>query len=293
MKPAPFQYFAPDALEAALELKAQYGDEAKALAGGQSLIPAMNFRVAQPSILIDLNRINGLRYIHKNGALRIGAMTVQSAAEHDPLVAQYAPLLREAIPNIAHSQIRNRGTVGGSIAHADPASELPVVCMALNARMLARSKSAERWIEAKDFFSGLFSTSMQPDELLVEIEFPAIAAKMGFAFMEIARRHGDYAMAGVAALLSVDDEGNCEQARLVYLNVGDRPVEAFQASASLTGKPPIETAFKEAGQIASQQEMSPFGNLHASADYQRHLSAILTERALAKAYERARYSRVP
>lgn len=292
MKPAPFEYFAPDSLEAALELKAQHGDESKALAGGQSLIPAMNFRVAQPSILIDLNRINQLRYIHKNGALRIGSMTVQSAAEHDQMVAQHAPLLHEAIPNIAHSQIRNRGTIGGSIAHADPASELPVVCLALNARMLARSKLAERWIEAKDFFSGLFSTSLQPDELLVEIEFPAMPANAGYAFMEIARRSGDYAMAGLAALLSLDADGNCQHARLVYLNVGDGPVDATQASASLAGRPPTEAAFKEAGQIASQQEMSPFGNLHASADYQRHLSAILTERALAKAYERARYSQV-
>jgi carbon-monoxide dehydrogenase medium subunit len=293
MKPAPFEYFAPETLEAALELKAQHGDEAKALAGGQSLIPAMNFRVAQPSILIDLNRINELRYIHKNGALRIGAMTVQSVAEHDALVAQHAPLLHEAIPNIAHSQIRNRGTIGGSIAHADPASELPVVCITLNARMLARSKSAERWIEAKDFFSGLFSTSLQPDELLVEIEFPIMPANTGYAFMEIARRHGDYAMAGLAALLRLDANGNCEEARLVYLNVGDGPVDAVQASASLTGKPPTEAAFKEAGHIASQQEMSPFGNLHASADYQRHLSTILTGRAMTKAYQRARFSQVP
>lgn len=293
MKPAPFEYFAPDSLEAALELKAQHGDEAKPLAGGQSLIPAMNFRVAQPSILIDLNRINELRYIRTNGALRIGAMTVQSTAEHDPQVAKHSPLLHEAIPNIAHSQIRNRGTIGGSIAHADPASELPVVCLALNARMLARSKSAERWIEAKDFFSGLFSTSLQPDELLVEIEFPAMSANTGCAFVEIARRSGDYAMAGLAAMLSLDADGNCRQARLVYLNVGDGPVDAIQASASLAGKPPTDAGFAEAGHIASQKEMSPFGNLHASADYQRHLSAILTERALAKAYERARFASLP
>jgi CO/xanthine dehydrogenase FAD-binding subunit len=293
MKPAPFEYFAPDSLEAALELKSKYGDEAKALAGGQSLIPAMNFRVAQPSILIDLNRINELRYIRKNGALRLGTMTVQSTAEHDSLVAQHAPLLHEAIPNIAHSQIRNRGTIGGSIAHADPASELPVVCIAMNARMLARNKPGERWIDAKDFFSGLFSTALQPDELLIEIEFPSMAANTGYAFMEIARRHGDYAMAGVAALLGLKADGNCESARLVYLNVGDGPVDASQASANLIGKKPSAEAFKEAARIASQQDMSPFGNLHASADYQRHLSAILTERALTKALERARFSQVP
>ena len=293
MKPAPFEYFAPDSLEAALELKSQYGDEAKALAGGQSLIPAMNFRVAQPSILIDLNRISDLRYIHKNGALRIGSMTIQSTAEHDPLIAAHAPLLHEAIPNIAHSQIRNRGTIGGSIAHADPAYELPVVCLALDARMHAKSKSNDRWIHSKEFFAGMFTTSLQPDELLIEIEFPVMTANTGYAFMELARRHGDYAMAGIAALLSLDDDGNCQTARLVYLNVGDGPVEAHEAETILIGKKPSDVVFKEASLIASQKDISPFGNVHASADFQRHLSAVLTERALAKALERARFSQVP
>ncbi len=288
MKPAPFEYFAPDTLEAALELKSQHGDEAKPLAGGQSLIPAMNFRLAQPAILIDLNRISELRYIRNNGMLRIGAMTVQSQAEHDGLVARHAPLLHEAIPNIAHSQIRNRGTVGGSIAHADPASELPVICIALNARMRAQSSAGERWLEARDFFAGLFATTLQPDELLVEIEFPGMQANTGYAFMELARRSGDYAMAGVAALLTLDEEGNCKDAALVYLNVGDGPVEATQAVTSLKGIKPSAAAFSEAAVIASQKDMTPFGNLHASADYQRHLSAALTERALAKALERAK-----
>ena len=290
MKPAPFEFFAPETLQAALELKSQHGDEAKPLAGGQSLIPAMNFRLAQPAILIDLNRISELRYIRKNGSLRIGAMTVQSQAEHDGLVATHAPLLHEAIPNIAHSQIRNRGTVGGSIAHADPASELPVICIALNARMRAQSKSAERWLEARDFFAGLFATTLKPDELLVEIEFPGMPANTGYAFMELARRSGDYAMAGLAALLTLDEEGNCKDSALVYLNVGDGPVEATQAVASLKGVKPSPDAFKEAGIIASQKDMAPFGNLHASADYQRHLSAALTERALAKAFERAEHA---
>lgn len=293
MKPAPFEYFAPDSLEAALELKAQHGDEAKALAGGQSLIPAMNFRVVQPTILIDLNRIDSMRYIRKNGALRVGAMTVQSAAEHDAAIAEHVPLLHEAIPNIAHSQIRNRGTIGGSIAHADPASELPVVCLALNAKMRARSKRGERWIDAKDFFLGLFTTALQPDELLVELEFPTKTAATGYAFMEVARRHGDYAMAGVAAVVTLDEQGKCAAARLVYLNLGDGPVEALQATVSLTGKHLSEAAYKEAAILASQSDVAPFGNLHASADYQRHLAAILTERALAKAHERARFAQVP
>ncbi|MEX2160886.1 MAG: xanthine dehydrogenase family protein subunit M [Anaerolineales bacterium] len=292
MKPAPFEYFAPETLEAALELKAQHGDEGKALAGGQSLIPAMNFRVAQPSILIDLNPISELRYIHKNGAMRIGAMTVQSYAEHDGLVAKHVPLLHEAIPNIAHAQIRNRGTIGGSIAHADPASELPVICMALDARMRAQNVNGERWIETKDFFAGLFATALQPDELLVEIEFPVAKANTGYAFMEIARRHGDYAMAGVAAVLTLDAKGDCETARLVYLNVGDGPAPAPQAAASLQGAKPSAAAFKQAARLATEKEMEPFGNLHASAAYQRRLCAVLTERALAKAFDRARFSQI-
>jgi carbon-monoxide dehydrogenase medium subunit len=287
MKPTPFDYYAPETLEQALELKAQHGEDAKPLAGGQSLIPAMNFRVAQPSILIDLNRIEELRYVRANGALRIGAMTVQSQVEHDPATKR-VPLLHEAIPNIAHPQIRNRGTIGGSIAHADPASELPVVALALGARMRTRSKNGERWLEAKEFFTGLFSTAMQADEFLVEVEFPVAKPNEGFAFMEIARRHGDYAMAGVGACLTLDADGNCAEAKLVYLNVGDGPVDAAQAAASLQGKKLDADAMKEAGRIASQEDMQPFGNLHASAAYQRHLSAVLTERALAKAYERAR-----
>lgn len=289
MKPAPFEYHAPDSLEAALELKAQHGEEGKALAGGQSLIPAMNFRVAQPSLLIDLNNIPELRYIKKpNGAVHVGAMTLQATAEHDPLVAKHAPLLHEAIPNIAHSQIRNRGTVGGSLAHADPASELPVIALALGARFRAQSKTAERWIEARDFFAGLFATSLQPDEFLVEIAFPEMPAGTGYCFTEVARRHGDYAMAGLAALLTLDANGKIAAAKLVYLNVGDGPLQAAQAEASLVGKQPDAAAFKEAASIASQNDMSPYGNVHATPEYQRHLSAVLTERALATAAQRAK-----
>ncbi len=289
-----FRFFAPKTLDEALRLVQTHGASGKVLAGGMSLLPMMTLGLLHPEAIISLNHVSGLDGVEDGEkCLRIGAMTVQSVAEHDPLVAQHTPLLHEAIPNIAHSQIRNRGTVGGSIAHADPASELPVICLALNARMRARSRAGERWIKAKDFFAGLFATALKPDELLVEIEFPEMPATIGYAFMEIARRHGDYAMAGVAALLSLDADGKCAQVRLVYLNVGDGPVDATQAAGSLAGKPPTEDVFKEAGQIASQQEMAPFGNLHASADFQRHLSAIVTERALAKAYERVRFSRVP
>jgi len=289
MKPAPFEYHAPTSLDEALALKAQHGDEGKPLAGGQSLIPAMNFRVAQPSLLIDLNRIPELRYISKpNGALHIGAMTLQSSAERDQLIAEHVPLLHEAIPNIAHPQVRNRGTIGGNLAHADPASEMPVVAMALGASFKAKSQSGVRWVEAKDFFAGLFATALQPDELLVEIAFPAKTARTGYCFTEVARRHGDYAMAGLAAIVELDGDDKIAAARLVYLNVGDGPCDAATAAASLLGKAPDAATFKEAGRIASQEDMAPFGNVHATPEYQRHLSAVLTERALATATQRAK-----
>jgi carbon-monoxide dehydrogenase medium subunit len=288
MKPAPFEYFAPDSLEAALELKTEHGDEGKALAGGQSLIPAMNFRVAQPSLLIDLNKLDALRFVRQeNGELRIGAMTVQSQVERDKLVKKRAPLLHETIPNIAHPQIRNRGTIGGSLAHADPAAELPVVATALNARFRVQSKTGDHWIEAKDFFAGYFSVALQPDELLVEIAFPDLPARTGWAFVEIARRRGDYAMAGVAATLTLDEGGLCQAARLVYLNVGDGPVDATLAAARLTGEKPDAVTFSEAARIASQEEISPFGSVHATPEFQRHLTGVLTQRALATALQRA------
>jgi carbon-monoxide dehydrogenase medium subunit len=287
MKPAPFEYHAPRTLEEALSLKREHGDDGKALAGGQSLIPAMNFRVAQPSLLIDLNKLEDLRGIRKeNGELRIGAMTRQSTAEHDDLVAKHSPLLHEAIPNIAHSQIRNRGTIGGSLAHADPASELPVVALALGARFRAQNSDSERWLDVGDFFAGMFYVGLEPDELLVEIAFPEMAPNTGWAFMEIARRSGDYAMAGLAALLTMDGD-KIEEAKLVYLNVGDGPVEAVQAQESLQGATPDATAFAEAAALASQEDIDPYGNVHASPEYQRHLVNVLTQRALAKALERA------
>jgi carbon-monoxide dehydrogenase medium subunit len=288
MKPAPFEYHAAESLEAALALKAEHGDEAKVLAGGQSLIPAMNFRVAQPSILIDLNKIDKLRQIkHSKGHLMVGAMALQAEVEHSADVEMHSPLLHETLPNIAHPQIRNRGTIGGSLAHADPAAELPVVATALGARMRAQSSEGDRWMDVGDFFAGMFTVALKPDEILVEIDFPDIPKNTGWAFVEVARRQGDYAMAGVAALLAVDEDGKCSQSTLVYLNVGDGPVIANRASEGLLGAKVGEKAFSEAAKIASQEEILPFGNVHASADYQRHLSEVLTRRALIIALERA------
>ncbi len=287
MKPAPFEYYAPPSLEQALNLKSQFGDEAKILAGGQSLVPAMNFRVVQPGVLIDLNRIGELSFIREEGdGIRVGAMTRERHLEFDRAIEKRIPLLSEAIPFIAHPQIRNRGTIGGSLVHADPAAELPVLMFALNARMKAKSASAERWIEAKDFFVGMFATALEPDEILIEIEIPFMPPRTGWSFMEVAPRSGDYALMGVAALVALDGAGKCKEAKLVYLNAGEGPVEAKKAGNLLQGESVTDTLIEDAAALASEKEINPFGNVHASADFQRHLAKVLTKRALKQAIQR-------
>jgi aerobic carbon-monoxide dehydrogenase medium subunit len=288
MKPAPFEYLVPNSFEEALSAMAEHGSDAKILAGGQSLVPAMNFRVAQPQILVDLNQLVELDYIRQEngGALRVGSMTRQRKLETDPLIASLAPLVSEAMPYVAHPQIRNRGTFGGSLAHADPAAELPVIALALGARILARSTRGERWIPAEDFFLGMFATDLAPDEILTEVELPAMPKGAGFSFLEVARRQGDYAMLGLAAVISLDEQGACGFARLVFLNAGDGPVEAREATRHLLGNS-ISDEGIEAAAVLVDREIDPWGNVHASPDYQRHLARVLTRRALEKARERA------
>jgi carbon-monoxide dehydrogenase medium subunit len=294
MKPAPFEYLAPDSLDAALEILARgvgEAGDAKLLAGGQSLIPVMNFRLAQPTLLVDLNRVRELDYVRQeDGGLRLGAMTRQRTLERDPLVARLAPLLAETMPFIAHPQIRNRGTVGGSLAHADPAAELPAVAVALDARFRLRRSGGERWVEARDFFCGLFATVLEPDEMLVEVALPPPPPRTGWAFLEVARRHGDYAQVGVAARVTLDEAGRCREARLVYLSVGDGPVEAHGAAALLAGRneEAIEEAIEAAAEKASRDEMEPTGDIHASSDFKRHLARVVTGRALRRAFARAK-----
>jgi carbon-monoxide dehydrogenase medium subunit len=289
MKPPAFDYVAPDSLDAALALLAQHGSDAKPLAGGQSLVPAMNFRVAQPALLVDLNGLSELDYVRESdgGEVRIGAMMRQRRLERDPLVARLAPLLHDAVPHIAHPQIRNRGTIGGSLVHADPASELPVVALALGARFKAQSASSQRWISVEDFFEGMFTTALTPEELLVEIALPPMPPRTGWAFVEFARRHGDYALMGVAALVTMKEAGECESARLVYLNAGDGPTAAEQAADSLQGQTPTDELIEAAAAKAAWDEIEPLGNVHATVDYQRHLARVLTRRALKQAFERA------
>lgn len=289
MKPAPFQYFAPESVDAALQLAAQHGTEAKWLAGGQSLVPAMNFRLVQPAMLLDLNRLDELSYIvaSEDGELRIGAMTRQRLVERDPLVARACPLLSEAMPHIAHPQIRNRGTIGGSLVHSDPASELPVVAVALDAVLTVRSRAGARKVAARDFFQGLFTVDVAADELLTEIAFPRWPAGAGYSFQEVARRHGDYALVGAAAVVQLDGDGVCQSARLVYLNVGDFPADARGATGMLQGQQLTDDLIEEAVRFASEKEIEPTGDIHATVAYQRHLARVLGRRCLQVAAARA------
>ena len=289
MKPAPFRYLAPKTLDEALDALSQFGYEAKLLAGGQSLIPTMNFRLAQPGVLIDLNRIATLGYIMPSGAggLRIGAMTRQRQVEQAALVAERAPLLTAAMPNIAHVQIRNRGTIGGSLAHADPAAELPSVVSALGGTLVVQGPSGERRIQVSDFYVGLFATELAADEILTTIELPPKPPRSGFAIQEIARRHGDYALAGIAVHVEVDEQARCTVARLSYFSVGEGPVMATSAAALLLGERPTAAIIEAAAQQASTVDLDPPSDIHASARYRRRLAYVLGRRALSEAFGRA------
>lgn len=291
MKPAPFDYLVPETLTAVLAALTQHGDEAKLLAGGQSLIPAMNFRLARPGVLVDINRLEGeLAYIKTtaNGGLRLGALTRHYQVERSPLVAQYDPLLQQMMPHIAHPQIRNRGTLGGSLAHADPAAELPVWAIARQATLTIQSERGSRQVAASDFFTGLFATDLAADEMVTEIAVEPLPPRSGTGFVEMARRHGDYALAGVAAIVTLAADGRCAAARLVCLNVGEVPQVAEQAAAMLVGKQPTAVLFAAAADIAARDEIDPTDDIHASAAYKRHLVRVLMQRALVQAFENVR-----
>jgi CO/xanthine dehydrogenase FAD-binding subunit len=288
MKPAPFKYIAACSLDQALSLKAKYGDEARFLAGGQSLIPAMNFRLARPEVLIDINGLPELAGIDRpdRETIRVGAVTRYRALERDADFLRECPLFADALPHIAHPQIRNRGTIGGNLSHADPASELPAVATAMRARMKIRSSNGERELEASEFFAGLLTTSLEPEEMLVEISFPVHKPRSGSCFMEVARRRGDFALAGVAAIVSLDEDGRCTEVRLALCGVGETPVDASAAASSLVGQRCTGKAI-EAVAADLQGAIDPPGSIHASADYQRHIAGVLARRAIAAAHERA------
>jgi CO/xanthine dehydrogenase FAD-binding subunit len=289
MKPAPFDYYAPTSVEEALSQLAEHGYDAKVLAGGQSLVPMMNFRLVQPSVLVDLNRIQDLAFIRpgENGGLNLGAMTRHRQVEVDPLVAQRMPLLHETMPHIGYPQIRNRGTLGGSLSHADAAAELVTVTVALDGRFRVRNQDGERWIPAQEFFLGLFTTAMEPQELLVEVELPPMAEHSGWSLMEVARRRHDFALVGVAAQVTLDEDGRCRQARMVFLSAGDGPMVADRAAGLLQGQVPDEEAIRAAAELAAREEIDPGSDIHASAAFRRRLANVLARRALEQAFRRA------
>jgi CO/xanthine dehydrogenase FAD-binding subunit len=287
MKPPPFEYFAPTSVDDVLALLRDHGEAAKVLAGGQSLVPLMNFRLARPRYLIDLNCIPELAFIREeDSGLVIGAMTRQRAVERSALVRSRCPLLAEAMPLIGHHQIRNRGTIGGSLAHADPAAELPAVVMALGGELLVQSVDGQRVLRPEQFFVTYLSTALAPTELLVEVRLPAQRPRTGWAFLEVSRRHGDFALVGVAALMALDEGGVCTHAALALTGVGPTPVLAEAAAQGLVGSRPTPEVFEAAGRKVSAG-LEPDSDIHASAAYRQHLAEVLTRRALARALGRA------
>jgi carbon-monoxide dehydrogenase medium subunit len=288
VKPAPFEYFDPRTVEEAVSLLRDHGEDAKILAGGQSLMPLLHMRMARPEALIDLSKVAGLEYIREtDGALAIGAMTSKRAVERSGLVKNRQPLLHAATRLIAHPQIRNRGTVGGSMAQADPAAEYPAVALVLDAELRAAGPEGERTIRASDFFISYLTTALEPAEILTEVRFPMLADGTGWAFQELSRRHGDFAMAGAAVTLSVEGAGRCGEARIVLFGVGPTPVRARGAEQMIVGEALSQPLLELAGRKASEDLDEPLSDVHASAEFRRHLAEVLTRRALNEAMARA------
>ncbi|MFQ5912650.1 MAG: FAD binding domain-containing protein [Nitrospinota bacterium] len=285
MKPAPFAYRRAETVEEALQHLKEHGEEARLLAGGQSLVPLLNFRLARPACLVDLNPVTSLSYIQRNGGPRIGAMTRLRALEDDPQTKDLS-LLPDALPLIGHPAIRNRGTVGGSLCHADPSAELPVVAVALEATLHAEGPGGKRAISADEFFVDYFETALGPGEVLTEFSLPAPLAGWGWAFLEMSRRYGDFAVVCVAAGIAIDEEGKCADARLVVGGVGPAPLRLQEGEEALRGKPPDPNRLREAARIAAST-VRPASDVHASSGFRKHLSGVLTERALRAARQRA------
>jgi aerobic carbon-monoxide dehydrogenase medium subunit len=289
VKPPAFEYVAVASTEEAVAQLAAHGDDARILAGGQSLMPILNMRLATPGRLVDLNRVAALSYIvERAGGVAIGAMTRQRTAERSALVATAVPLIAEALPWVGHSAIRNRGTIGGSLAHADPAAELPAVAVCLNARLTVRGPAGERTLAARDFFRGYLTTALAPTELLTEVWFPSALPGSGAAWIEFARRHGDYALVGVAAVVTLEGS-TVRRAALAVIGVDGVPVRVMDAERLLIGGP-LSAESMAAAAESVRRTLEPHDDIHATAAYRRHLAGILTVRALTRAGERARRS---
>jgi CO/xanthine dehydrogenase FAD-binding subunit len=287
MKPPRFDYLAPRTLDEALAHLHQHGDQAKILAGGQSLIPMLNFRLAHPGVVVDVNRLTDLAYVRQHdGGVAVGALTRQHAVERSDLVRARVPVVAEACRFIGHAPIRHRGTFGGNLAHADPASELPAVMVALEAEMAVASRAGNRAVPAGEFFIGPLTTALRPGEMLTEIRIPAAPPRTGGAFVEMARRAGDFALVGVAVLVTLDEAGQCARARIALCGVGPTPVRARAAEDALVGQAPTTAALDEAADRAAAAT-SPPSDVHGSAEFRRKLARHFARQALAAAIQRS------
>ena len=290
MKPPPFAYHAPAHLEDIFDLLERYGDDAKVLAGGQSLMPLLNFRLSYPSALIDINHVADLSYLQQeDGQIRIGALTRQRTIEFSELVRRRLPLLYEATTLVGHLPIRTRGTIGGSLAHADPAAEYPTVALVLDAELVLQGPSGQRRISAEEFFVSYLTTALAPNEVLTEIRFSPSPLTSGWAFEEFARRHGDFAVVGVAGVIDTDGE-QCRAARLAAAGVGPTPIRLRAAEDILVQEGVTEQSIQRAAAKAAEL-VEPDSDIHASADFRRHLTQVLTRRAIKRAIERGQERR--
>jgi carbon-monoxide dehydrogenase medium subunit len=289
MKPPAFDYIAADSIATAVAALAQAGDDGKIIAGGQSLVPMLNFRMLRPSVLVDINRIAGLDVIAETSeAIHVGALTRHYQLETSPLIARHLPVLSSAMTHVAHLAIRNRGTIGGSLAHADPAAELPMMALLLDAELRIASAAGERTIAARDFFLGALTVDLAAGEIVTEVVLPKLPPRTGWGFEEVARRHGDFALAAVAATLTVSG-GAIKQARIALTGIGPTPLRATAAEDLLIGHA-LEPDLSKRVIDAVRATIKPETDLHASSDYRRHLAGVLTGRALAAAWRRAHES---
>lgn len=290
MKPVNFDYYAPTSVDEALETLAELGYDGKVLAGGQSLIAAMNFRMARPSALVDLNNVPELSYIKptSDGGLAIGTMTRVSTMEYSTEVAKRFPLLPEVAKFIAHPQIRRRGTFGGAIAHADPAGQLPSIAIVMNMKALIRGKGKERWVDAPDLIVGPFMTVIEPEEMLAELVLPAWQARTGSKYVQVSRQSGGYAQSAVASIVTLDENDRCQNVRMVLMSVGEVPILSQKAMEILNGNKPTAQAIEEVAEAAINSEIDPASDLHATADYRRSITRVLIIRSLTEAVERAK-----
>jgi carbon-monoxide dehydrogenase medium subunit len=290
MKPIKFDYYAPATVDEALETLAQLGYNGKVLAGGQSLIAAMNFRMARPGALVDLNNIPELSYIKptQDGGLAIGTMTRVSTVENSPEVAKRFPLLPEVAKFIAHPPIRRRGTFGGAIAHADPAGQLPAIAVLMNMGLVVKGKGKERKVNAPELIVGPFMTTIEPDEMLAEVVLPPLPPKTGAKYVQVSRQNGGYAQSAVASMVTLDDRNRCKDLRLVLMSVGEMPILSKKAVDILVGHEASQDAFKEVAEAVASSEIDPATDLHATADYRRSITRVLVVRSLTEAFDRAK-----